>query len=112
MKTYLSDGKEEHGANRCIQLIKAGEGIIASNQSANRDEEVFTNPDAFDLHREWPAQVPLGYGFGDHRCIAEGLAKAELITVFCKPSPTTTHFREDMQLISNMQPPYSKCYQI
>ncbi|TQV90337.1 cytochrome P450 55A3 [Cordyceps javanica] len=64
------------------KLIKAGEGIIASNQSANRDEDVFDNPDVFMLHRKWPAQDALGYGFGDHRCIAERLAKTELITVF------------------------------
>ncbi|EFY88259.1 cytochrome P450 [Metarhizium acridum CQMa 102] len=65
-------------------LIKAGEGVIASNQSANRDEEIFTRPDEFDMHRKWPSQDPLGFGFGEHRCIAEGLAKAELTTVFCK----------------------------
>lgn len=64
------------------QRIRAGEGIIASNQSANRDEEIFTNPDVFDMHRKWPAEDPLGFGFGEHRCIAEPLAKAELTTVF------------------------------
>ncbi|KAF4960178.1 hypothetical protein FGADI_1197 [Fusarium gaditjirri] len=63
-------------------LVRANEGIIASNQSANRDEEVFENPDEFNLNRKWPAQDPLGFGFGDHRCIAEHLAKAELTTVF------------------------------
>lgn len=62
--------------------IKAGEGIIASNQSANRDEEVFADPDKFDMHRKWPDKDALGFGFGDHRCIAETLAKAELTTVF------------------------------
>ncbi|KAI7766333.1 hypothetical protein LZL87_012571 [Fusarium oxysporum] len=56
--------------------------IIASNQSANRDEEVFENPDEFNMNRKWPTQDPLGFGFGDHRCIAEHLAKAELTTVF------------------------------
>uniref|UniRef100_A0A0D2Y7T4 Cytochrome P450 55A1 n=1 Tax=Fusarium oxysporum (strain Fo5176) TaxID=660025 RepID=A0A0D2Y7T4_FUSOF len=64
------------------QLVRANEGIIASNQSANRDEEVFENPDEFDMNRKWPTQDPLGFGFGDHRCIAEHLAKAELTTVF------------------------------
>ncbi|KID66124.1 cytochrome P450, partial [Metarhizium brunneum ARSEF 3297] len=63
-------------------LVKAGEGVIASNQSANRDEEIFTRPDEFDMHRKWPSQDALGFGFGEHRCIAEGLAKAELTTVF------------------------------
>ncbi|KID97186.1 Cytochrome P450 55A2, partial [Metarhizium majus ARSEF 297] len=64
------------------QRIKAGEGIIASNQSANRDADIFTDPDTFDMNRTWPAEDPLGFGFGDHRCIAEALAVAELTTVF------------------------------
>ncbi|EAQ83472.1 hypothetical protein CHGG_09876 [Chaetomium globosum CBS 148.51] len=64
------------------QLIKAGQGIIASNQSANRDEEIFENPDTFNMHRKWPNEDPLGFGFGDHRCIAEHLAKAELRSAF------------------------------
>ncbi|KAF5670014.1 cytochrome p450 55a1 [Fusarium heterosporum] len=63
------------------KLIRANEGIIASNQSANRDEDVFENPDEFNTNREWPAEDPLGFGFGDHRCIAEHLAKTELTTV-------------------------------
>jgi nitric oxide reductase len=64
------------------KTIKPGEGIIASNQSANRDDEIFTNPDKFDMHRKWPKEDPLGFGFGEHRCIAEHLAKAELTSVF------------------------------
>ncbi|PHH90559.1 hypothetical protein CDD83_3285 [Cordyceps sp. RAO-2017] len=65
------------------KLIKAGEGIIASNQSANRDADVFDDPDKFDMNRHWPAgQDPLGFGYGDHRCVAETLAKTELTTVF------------------------------
>ncbi|KAF4415414.1 cytochrome P450 55A1 [Fusarium acutatum] len=49
---------------------------------ASSDDEVFENPDEFNMNRKWPAQDPLGFGFGDHRCIAEHLAKAELTTVF------------------------------
>ncbi|KAI1980386.1 hypothetical protein LOZ51_002127 [Ophidiomyces ophidiicola] len=64
------------------QIIKAGEGIIASNQAANRDEDVFSNPDKFDMHRKPGAESALGYGYGDHRCIAEGLSRAELEAVF------------------------------
>jgi fungal nitric oxide reductase len=69
------------------QQIKAGEGIIASNQSGNRDEDIFPDPDHFDLHRTFGQNDPLGFGFGPHRCIAEGLAKAELKAVFGKLSP-------------------------
>ncbi|KLU90901.1 hypothetical protein MAPG_09426 [Magnaporthiopsis poae ATCC 64411] len=67
------------------QLIRAGEGIIASNQSANRDADVFgPDADVFDMHRTWPGGGldPLGFGFGPHRCVAEHLAKAELVAVF------------------------------
>ncbi|RFU82112.1 cytochrome p450 55a1 [Trichoderma arundinaceum] len=62
--------------------------IEIGGQSANRDEDIFMNPDEFDMNREWPAEDPLGFGYGDHRCIAETLAKAELSTVF------STLFRE------------------
>jgi len=62
--------------------IKAGEGIIAACQSGNRDQEVFPDPDKFDIHRQFDPQDSLGYGYGAHRCIAEHLAKAELEIVF------------------------------
>ncbi|KAL2844083.1 cytochrome P450 55A2 [Aspergillus pseudoustus] len=64
------------------QIIKAGEGIIASNQSANRDADVFPDPDIFNLHRKTDSVKNLAFGFGDHRCIAEALARAELEAVF------------------------------
>jgi len=66
------------------KTIRAGEGIIASNYSANRDEDIFPQADKFDIHRKWGQHDPLGFGFGPHRCIAEGLAKAELTAVFCE----------------------------
>ncbi|GKT72138.1 cytochrome P450 [Colletotrichum tofieldiae] len=62
--------------------IKAGEGIIASNQSGNRDEDVFPDPDVFDIHRTPDPNHALGFGFGPHRCVAEPLARAELEIVF------------------------------
>ncbi|RSH80705.1 hypothetical protein EHS25_007183 [Saitozyma podzolica] len=70
--------------------IKAGDGIIASSYSANRDEDIFTNADQLDMDREWPTEHPLGFGYRPHRCIAQHLANAELTTVF-KPreSPLT-----------------------
>jgi nitric oxide reductase len=38
----------------------AGEGIIALNQSANRDEAVFPNPDSFDIRRKPNPHVAYG----------------------------------------------------
>ena len=64
------------------KLIKKGEGIIAATQSGNRDEEVFPNPDVFDMKRARGKEEALGYGWGEHRCVAEWLARAELEIVF------------------------------
>jgi len=61
-------------------VIKAGDGVIASNQSANRDETVFKDADSFDIHRSPGPQ--LGFGYGIHQCVAEWLARAELQCVF------------------------------
>ncbi|EEU33536.1 uncharacterized protein NECHADRAFT_89386 [Fusarium vanettenii 77-13-4] len=64
------------------QEVKAGEGIIASNQAANRDPDVFSDPNVFDMFRKRGSEEALGFGWGDHRCIAESLARAELEAVF------------------------------
>jgi len=64
------------------QFIRKGSGIIAATMSGNRDEEVFPNPDKFDMRRERGEEEALGYGWGEHRCIAEWLARAELEIVF------------------------------
>ncbi|ORX93938.1 cytochrome P450 55A3 [Clohesyomyces aquaticus] len=71
--------------------IKAGEGIIAATQSASRDEDVFSDPDVFDIARFLPKEEggrgedgykAMGYGWGEHRCVAETLARTELEVVF------------------------------
>jgi nitric oxide reductase len=60
-------------------LIRTGEGVIAATQSGNRDESVFANPDAFDIHRVFNAtSKSLAYGHGQHQCVAEYLALSEL----------------------------------
>ncbi|WKT45386.1 Cytochrome P450, B-class [Fusarium oxysporum f. sp. vasinfectum] len=67
---------------RVAKEVKAGEGIIASNQAANRDLDVFPDPNVFDMFRKRGSEEALGFGWGDHRCIAESLARAELEAVF------------------------------
>ncbi len=39
------------------------------------------------MHRKRGAEEALGYGWSAHRCIAEGLARAELEIVFGQSSP-------------------------
>ena len=61
-----------------------GEGIVASSQSADRDEDVFANQDSFDMYRKRWDEEALGFGYGPHRYIGEWLARVELDIVFCK----------------------------
>jgi hypothetical protein len=64
-----------HG-HRHPQTIRPGEGIIALNQSANRDEQVFPDPDKFDIARQPNPHV--AFGSGTHVCVAEWLSRVEL----------------------------------
>ena len=47
----------------CLQVIQPGEGLVALNMSANRDEEVF-GPDAdnFDIRRAPGPHMAFGFG--------------------------------------------------
>jgi cytochrome P450 len=63
------------------QQIRAGEGVVVMLNAANRDESVFENADAFDIHRENNGRhVAFGHGF--HKCIGATLARVELTEVF------------------------------
>jgi cytochrome P450 len=62
-------------------LIRAGERVFLSFPSANRDEEVFTDPFTFDIHRA-NANRHIAFGFGKHFCIGAELARMELKTFF------------------------------
>jgi cholest-4-en-3-one 26-monooxygenase len=60
--------------------IRKGELVVMFYASANRDEAVFENPDAFD-----PARQPnrhLSFGLGEHFCIGAHLARMELAVAF------------------------------
>lgn len=57
-------------------LVKAGEPVVASLPSANRDEAVFADADRLDFHR--PGNPHLGFGHGIHYCFGAQLARMEL----------------------------------
>lgn len=56
--------------------IPAGAALSLASGSANRDEEVFENPDEFDIDR--PQKVNLGFGAGPHLCLGMQIAKSEM----------------------------------
>jgi cytochrome P450 len=60
--------------------VHAGEGVIAPLAAANRDPDVFEDPDAFDIHRD--ARSHVAFGFGIHQCLGQPLARVELSVVF------------------------------
>ncbi|ANS62624.1 cytochrome P450 [Streptomyces lincolnensis] len=62
------------------RLVRAGEGVIMANEIANRDPEVFPDPDRLDLTRD--ARRHVAFGFGVHQCLGQPLARMELQVVY------------------------------
>ncbi len=58
------------------QMIAPGERVHLLYTAANRDEAVFTDPDAIHLQRE--PNPHLTFGFGTHFCLGNLLARMEL----------------------------------
>ncbi|GAA4513142.1 cytochrome P450 [Nonomuraea ferruginea] len=57
-------------------LIAKGEAVYTQLSAANRDPEVFTEPDEIDAEAE--REPHLTFGFGPHRCMGAALAKMEI----------------------------------
>jgi cholest-4-en-3-one 26-monooxygenase len=61
--------------------IKEGDAVCMLYASANRDEDVFTDPFTFDIHRNPNPHVTFGGG-GPHFCLGFNLAKMEMRVLF------------------------------
>jgi cholest-4-en-3-one 26-monooxygenase len=61
--------------------IKKGQRVVMSYSSANFDEEVFTDPDTFDILRNPNPHVGFG-GTGAHYCIGANLARMTINLIF------------------------------
>lgn len=57
-------------------LVRAGEPVLCSRASANRDEKVFSRADELDFGRDPNPHVAFGYG--PHFCLGANLARMEL----------------------------------
>jgi cytochrome P450 len=65
--------------------ISAGESVVLSYVSGNRDEDVFVDPFRFDVGREPNKHVSFGYGV--HFCLGAALARLELNSFFTELVP-------------------------
>jgi len=57
-------------------VLDERETIVVMLVGANRDPRVFTDPYAFDIHRD-NARKHLAFGFGIHHCLGAALARME-----------------------------------
>jgi len=62
------------------QQIKTGQKVVMFYPSANRDEDVFANPETFDIGRTPNEHV--AFGIGEHFCIGSNLARLEIRVIF------------------------------
>jgi cytochrome P450 len=60
--------------------IAAGESVLLSYVSANRDEDVFDEPFRFDVTRD--PNRHLAFGYGVHFCLGAALARMEVSSFF------------------------------
>jgi cytochrome P450 len=65
--------------------IRAGESLLLSYASANRDEEVFDDPFRFDVGRDPNRHNAFGYGV--HFCLGAALARMEVNSFFAELVP-------------------------
>jgi cholest-4-en-3-one 26-monooxygenase len=60
--------------------IRKGDKVVVWYPSANRDEEIYTDPHTFNVDR-WPNDH-LAFGVGEHFCLGASLARLQLCTIF------------------------------
>ena len=82
-------GDQEIGPNEKVSLWYG---------AANRDPEIFTNPDKFDVTRE-NAKKHLAFGYGRHLCLGKHTANMQLEVVYEKIFSRFPEMEQDGEMI-------------
>ena len=91
------------------QPIAAGDKVVVSFASANRDESVYDDPDVFDIDRyavRPPPKAHLAFGYGPHVCLGANLARVQMTAMFTQVLTRTSWIEaagEPAWLRSNFQ---------
>jgi cytochrome P450 len=83
VKHFMRTATADHQLRN--RTIRAGESVLLSYPSANRDEEVFDDPFRFDVGRS--PNKHLSFGFGVHYCLGAMLARMELKALYTELVP-------------------------
>jgi cytochrome P450 len=86
------------------QHIPAGDKVVVSFSSANRDEAVYADPDRFDIRRH--PNPHLVFGYGPHFCLGAHLARTQMRALFDEVLARTSSLRyagQPSYLRSNFQ---------
>lgn len=75
MRRTITEDHELHG-----QHLAAGQQVLLMYSAANRDPEVFDDPETFDVTRKHNHHV--SFGFGTHFCLGASLARLEIAVMF------------------------------
>ncbi|HSP78059.1 MAG TPA: cytochrome P450 [Myxococcaceae bacterium] len=86
------------------QTIPAGSPVFLGMAAANRDPEVFPEPDRYDISRDLRGQKLMTFAFGPHQCPGAGLARRELEVALQVLLERLPGLRLDEE-----QPPQLKC---
>lgn len=72
--------------------LPEGSKILMITASANRDPEMFPDPDEIDLYRD-NVSKHLTFGFGSHQCLGKNLARLELQVIIQELTRRLPHMR-------------------
>jgi cytochrome P450 len=71
------------------QAVRAGDKVVVSFTSANRDETVVASPDSFDIGRS--PNPHLVFGHGPHFCLGAHLARIQMRALFSEVLARTSY---------------------